>query len=117
MSDKLIIHGLTAQSRIGVTEAERASVQTIGIDLELSIDAAKAAERDDVRDAVDYAELVSAVRRCAESRPVVLLETLAEEIAGLVLHEFQTPQVLVRVTKRALPGIEAASVEIQRGLV
>ena len=117
MSDKLIIHGLTAQCRIGLTEEERASAQTVWVDLELSIDAAKAAERDDVRDAVDYAELVSAVRRCAEGRPVALLETLAEELAGLVLHEFQTPQVLVRVTKRALPGIEAATVEIQRGLV
>lgn len=115
MADKLIIHELTAQCRIGVTEAERANPQTLWLDLELEIDAAKAAMRDDVTAAVDYAELVVEVARFVESRPFHLLETVAEEIASLILKQFDTPEVVVRVKKRALPGIDYAAVEVVRG--
>jgi len=114
MADKLIIHALTAQCRIGVTEAERASPQTLWLDLELEIDAAKAAMRDDVAAAVDYAALVTEVTRFIESRPFHLLETVAEEIASLILKRFDAPEVAVRVKKRALPGIDYAAVEVVR---
>ena len=115
VADTLIIHGLTAQCRIGVSEAEQASPQQLWIDLELEIDAARAAAKDDVHAAVDYAELVGAVRTLAESRTVALLETLAEEIASAILERFGTDSVTVRVKKRALPGMDYAAVEIERG--
>ncbi len=114
MADRLIIHELTAQCRIGVTEAERANPQTLWLDLELEIDAAKAAMRDDVSAAVDYAELVAHVARFLQSRSFQLLETVAEEVASLILKQFDTPEVIVRVKKRALPRIESATVEVVR---
>ena len=43
--------------RLGVYEWERRSPQTVWLDVELAIDAARAAARDDVRKAVDYAAL------------------------------------------------------------
>ncbi len=113
--DKLVIKELRAQCRIGVTEAERASPQTLWLDLELEIDAAKAATRDDVSAAVDYAELVTDVTRYVGSRPFQLLETVAEEVASLILKQFDTPEVVVRVKKHALPGIDYAAVEVVRG--
>ena len=112
--DKLIIDGLQASCRIGVTDAERAKPQTVWVDLELVIDAASAAARDGVQHAVDYARLVDAVARRIQQGPVNLLETLAERIAADVLKEFPTPRVTVRVKKRALPGIDHAAVEITR---
>ena len=114
MEDLLRISGLVAECRVGVLEAERATPQTIWIDLELAIDAAKAAKRDDVADAVDYAAIVQRVKALVEGKPYRLLETLAEDVAGCVLQYFATPMVLVRATKRALPGIEGATVEITR---
>ena len=115
MADKLIINGLAAPCRIGVTEEERTNPQAVWLDLELEIDAAKAAMRDDVSAAADYAELVEDVTRFIESRPFHLLETIAEEVASRILKRFDTPEVVVRVTKRALPGIESATVEVVRG--
>ncbi len=112
--DKLIVRGLVTQCRIGVTEAERAKRQTIRIDLELGIDAASAAALDDLRKAIDYARLVDVVRQQAESQPLCLLETLAERIASAVLDTFRPDYVLVRASKRALPGIEDAAIEIRR---
>ena len=116
MPDTLTIEGIAVACRIGVTEAERATPQTIHLDVEVAIDAAKAAATDQVKDAVDYATLVQSVRRLAQSRPYRLLETLAEEIASLVLGEAGTPWVRVRVKKRALPGVGYAAVEIERPL-
>lgn len=115
MADKLIIHNLTAKCQIGLTEEERATPQTVWIDLELAIDAAKAAYRDRVQDAaVDYAEVVSAVQGIAQRTPYNLLETLADHVATFVLGKFRVPWVRVKVKKRALPGIDHAAVEIER---
>ena len=114
MDDQLLIQGLAVECRIGVTEQERAAVQPIGIDLTLAMGAAKAARHDDVRETVDYAMLVSAVTRCVQGKPYHLLETLAEDVATLILQQFGVPRVVVRVKKRALPGIDCAAVEITR---
>lgn len=114
MADTLHIHGLSVRSRVGVYDWEQASPQEISVDLELKIDAAKAAARDDVVDAIDYGRLVTAVQQLVQERTYRLLETVAEDIASLILEVFGTPQVLVRVTKRALPSIESAAVEIIR---
>ena len=115
-SDTLVIRKLVAQCRLGVFDWEQAKPQTVWIDLELAIDAAKAAATDEVRDAVDYARLVSEVKALVEGKPYRLMETLAEEVAEHALTSFAVPRVVVRVTKQALPEIEAATVEVRRNL-
>jgi len=114
MADTLRIQDLVAECRLGVTEEEQAAPQTIWMDLELAVDAARAAARDDVRSTVDYAALVSSVQGLAQSRPYRLLETVAEEVASLVLGESGTSWVRVQIRKRALPGIGYAAVTVER---
>ena len=114
MSDRLIIHDLAVECRLGVYEWEQQTPQTVWIDLELAIDAAQAAKRDDVKDAVDYGRLVTSVKQLAQQRPYQLLETVAEATAQLIVEEFQVPRVRVRVKKRALPGVDYAAVEVER---
>ena len=114
MADTLFINELVAACRLGISNEEQAKAQSVWIDLELSIDAATAAARDDVREAVDYAKLAASVKQLTKGKPYHLLETLAEDIASLVLSDFATPEVLVRVKKRALPGIDSAQVEVVR---
>ena len=114
MADTLLIEGIAVECRLGVYEWEQAAPQTVWVDLELAIDAARAATQDDVRAAVDYSALVAAVTQRAQDRSYRLLETMAEDVAALSLQRFKTTQVLVRVTKKALPGIGSAAVEIVR---
>ncbi|MBI3088476.1 MAG: dihydroneopterin aldolase [Candidatus Omnitrophica bacterium] len=114
MKDKLVIHDLAAEGRLGVFDWEQAKPQPIWIDLELEIDVPQAAARDDVHATIDYGRLVTAVKQHVQRRPYRLLETLAEELAAVVLNEFLTPEVTVRVKKRALPGLDYAAVEITR---
>jgi len=117
MPDRLTIHDLAVECRIGVPEWERAKPQPIWIDIEAVIDAAKAARRDDVREAVDYARLATQAAVLAKSKSYRLLETLADELAGMIVREFRVPKVVVRVKKRALPGIDYAAVEVERDAV
>ena len=114
MPDTLVIKDLMVNCRLGVYEWEQEKPQTVRIDLELSIDAAKAAASDDVRETIDYAKLVESVTRHAENRPYHLLETLADSLASRVLAEFETTQVTVRVKKRTLPHLDFAAVEVTR---
>lgn len=114
MSDTLLLHEIVAECRLGVFEWEQAKPQAVWIDVELEIDAARAAAQDDVKAAVDYAQLVTRIKALAKSRPYHLLETLAEAVASVVLGEFETSKVRVRVKKRALPGIDYAAVEVTR---
>ena len=114
MADTLIIQDIAVACRIGVSEEERASPQTIWIDLEIEIDAAQAAARDDVRDAVDYARVVAAVTQAVGGAAYHLLETVAEEVAALVLKESGSSGVWVRVKKKALRNIGYAAVDIHR---
>lgn len=112
--DTFLIHELAVACRLGAYEREQRAPQTVWIDLELSIDAARAAARDDLRDAVDYAALVKDVRSLAAGRAFRLMETLAEAVASAALARSGSPLVRVRVRKRALEGVGYAQVEIER---
>jgi dihydroneopterin aldolase len=114
MSDRLILQDIEASCRLGVCEWEQTTPQPVWIDLELAIDAARAAASDAVDEAVDYAALVAAVRERAQRQPYRLLETMAEAISSLMLTRFKTRWVRVRVKKRALEGMGYAAVEIER---
>ena len=114
MPDQLIIHDLAVECRLGVFEWEQERPQTIWVDLELAIDAARAAVQDDVRQTIDYAQLVTSVKLLAQQKPYRLLETLAEAIASRILMQCDAPRVKVHVKKRALPGIDYAAVEVER---
>lgn len=114
MPDRLILDDLAVQARLGIHDWEREKLQTIWIDVEVEIDALKAAASDDVKDAVDYARLVSVVTQRIERTAYRLMETLAEDVTAFVIEEFRVPRVRVRVKKKALPGIGYAAVEIER---
>ena len=91
MPDRLIIADLEVSCRLGVFDWEQAHTQPVWIDLELAIDAARAAAHDDVKDALDYARLVSMVKIVAEQQPFRLMETLAEMAAEAIRREFKVP--------------------------
>ena len=114
MPDTLRIHNLLASSRIGLTAQERKRPQRVWIDLEIEIDARRAAAADDVRRTVDYARLVALIRRHLRQRAVNLLETVAEDLARLVLRMSAAPRVRIEIRKRALAGIAYAAVSVSR---
>jgi len=112
---RLILTSLTAFGYHGNKPAERALGQVFTADLEVTIDARKAAATDRIEDTISYPLLEKTARQILEGEPANLLETVAERIATAILKHPQVIQVTVRVSKRPpLPNLGAFSVEITR---
>jgi dihydroneopterin aldolase len=114
--DLLFVRGIEARARIGVDAWEREGPQTVVVDLEFSCDAARAARRDDVADAVNYRTVAKTTLAHVESSRVRLVETLAEGLAKRLMSECGLPWVRVRISKPgAVRFSRECGVEIERG--
>ena len=90
-------------------ETERTQGQRFLVDLELEVDdvvAETAAASDRIEDAVDYRDVVDAVRDVSDARAYVLLEAFASALAETLLARFRLAGVKVRVRK---PDVVLAS--------
>jgi dihydroneopterin aldolase len=114
MEDSIIVSGLELLARIGLSAAERDTAQRLTLSLRLIPERRLAALADDIANTIDYASVCDAVRREAESKPRRLIETLAEDIAALLLNAFPLRTVEVEVRKYVLPNAEYAAVQVRR---
>lgn len=113
--DKVFIRGLEVLSTIGVYEWEKGIRQKLCFDLEMGFDNRPAAAGDDIMLALDYATLSQKVSEYASSKVVELVETMAEQVAHLILTDFRVQWVKVTLTKPgAVPNAAGVGVEILR---
>ena len=114
--DIIYLHNLKCECTIGVWEWEKAITQTLTLDIDLAIDSTKAAEHDDLKHALDYQAVTEQVQAYAKDNAFELIETLAERIAELILSEFNTPWVKIKLDKgQAVKGVKNVGVIIERG--
>jgi dihydroneopterin aldolase len=116
--DQVWLLDVECRCRVGVPASERARRQRILLDVGLEVDVARAAARDDFREAADYQAVEKAARAEAESAPRSLLETLAERVAAAVLRaQPRVSGVTVRARKFpiVMPKTREVVVEIRRG--
>lgn len=112
--DKLSVQGINVLGHHGVDEAERKVGQRLAIDVEMYLDLHEAAASDDIHRTVNYEAVAALVERVAGEEEFLLLESLAEEIAGRILREFTPSSVVVKVRKANLPiATRVASVEVE----
>ena len=107
--DQIHIRQLKLRAVIGVYPSERKAPQVVIVDLALHTDLRVAGRSDQLTDTLDYAALVTRIRKAVTKSRFQLLEALAEYIAGLCLREPRIAAVDVTVAKPgALPGIDVA---------
>lgn len=97
--DKIFLKQLTTETVIGIFNWEREVKQTIAIDLEMSADIRRAAKSDSIRDTLNYKSVAKRVLAFAQNSRYQLVETLAEEVARLILTEFPVEWVKVTLHK------------------
>jgi dihydroneopterin aldolase len=114
MSDAISIVDIEVQCRIGVPEEERAHPQRLLISVELELDVTAAAQADDISKTINYHSVYLLVKKLCGERERQLIETLAEEIAAMLLEEFETKAVRVEIRKFILPGTRHVAVRIER---
>jgi 7,8-dihydroneopterin aldolase/epimerase/oxygenase len=114
MEESIVVSQLEVRAHVGVAPAERGAEQRLTVCLRLVPTRGLAGLGDDIANAVDYATVCAAVRQEAEGRPRRLIETLAGDIAGLLLARFPLRAVEVEVRKYILPDTEYVAVRIWR---
>lgn len=115
--DTITIADLEVQYHVGVPDTERARPQRLLLTVELAHDFGSAAAHDDLRSTIDYFAVVQRLLRYGEGRNWKLLESLAVELAELLLREFRPRAVSVEVKKFIIPETRHVSVRVTRGAV
>jgi dihydroneopterin aldolase len=113
--DIVFIEDLRVPTTIGIYEWERNVQQTISFDIELGTDIRKAAASDDIDNALNYKSVSKRVIAYTTESRFLLVDTLAERVAELILEEFQVRWLRLRVTKRgAVRGSQGVGIVIER---
>ena len=112
--DCIVIRELCVHYRVGVPDEERVRAQKLLLNLELRFDFSKAAATDSIAETVNYYEVSQRLLRFGDGREWKLIETLASDIADLVLREFAVQSVQVEVRKFILPETRYVAVRIER---
>lgn len=114
--DIVYIRDLKIETVIGIFDWERRIRQTVSLDLEMATDIRKAAASDDIKDALDYKAVSKRLISFVGESEFLLVETMAEKIAGIVREEFQVPWLRLRLSKPgAVRGSQDVGVIIERG--
>jgi dihydroneopterin aldolase len=114
--DIIFLRELKIDTLIGVYEWEKRVPQTLQIDLEIALPNSRACQTDEIKDALNYADIVRHLQKVLTSRHFNLLEALAEHIAQILLNDFNAPWVKVSVAKlQAIRGSRMVGISIERG--
>ena len=103
MSDTISITGLRLTGYHGVFEHEKTDGQVFVIDLTIERNTQEAGHSDDLADTLDYSVVVDEVANRVTGKSVDLIETLAGDIARIVLSHPGPQAVTVTVHKPDAP--------------
>ena len=112
--DKIFLHGMKADTLIGVYDWERQHKQTLILDLDVVLPE-NSHQDDNIEHTIHYGEMCQLIRQELADCDFKLLESLAEFVAQLVFEHYPTPQLHLRVSKAGvLPDVREVGIEIER---
>jgi 7,8-dihydroneopterin aldolase/epimerase/oxygenase len=113
--DRIFLHGLEIECIIGFIEWERRIKQKVVVDLEMPVDCARAAAKDDVADTLDYKKVAKRTIAFVSESEFKLVETMAHRLALTILQEFGIPWVRLSINKPgAIRGSKDVGVAVER---
>lgn len=115
--DRIFIDELTVFAQIGVYDWEQQIKQKLVFDLEMVWDCRQAAQTDDVAHCLNYAEVSQLIIDYVQSKPFLLIERVAYEVADLLQTRYALQGLRLKLSK---PGAVAQArnvgVMIGRGI-
>jgi FolB domain-containing protein len=116
MADSIHIHKLEVHALVGVYKKEQGAPQKLLVSIGMKVESIPSAARsDDLQQTIDYSAVAATVKKIAAEKPRKLIETLAEEMAAVILKIYPVEEVTVEVEKFPLPDARSVSVRITRG--
>ncbi len=115
MADKIFLEGLEARCIIGTLPRERKIKQKLVLDLAFPAAVRKAAERDNLKDAINYKKIADRATAFVCQSHFYLIETLAERLAAALLEEFPLNRLALTIRKPgALKNAQNVGVHLER---
>ena len=113
--DIIFIRDLRIETVIGIYEWERQINQIVSLDLEMATDIRRAAATDSIEDTLNYKAVAKRLIEFVSGSRFLLVETLAERSADLVLSEFNISWLRLTLSKPgALRGARDVGIIIER---
>jgi len=114
--DIIYIKDLRIDTIIGIYDWERRVRQTVILDIEMGTDIKKSAQSDAIKDTLNYKAVAKRLISFVEKSNYQLVETLAENIAEILLSEFNVPWLRLQLNKQgAVRDVRDVGVIIERG--
>lgn len=114
--DIVFLRGLRIETVIGIYDWEKEIRQTVILDLEMSVDVARAAASDRIEDTLDYKAVSKRLKQFVGESRVELVETLAERCTKIIRNEFGVRWVRLSLNKiGAISDAADVGVVIERG--
>ena len=115
--DIIFIRDLRIETVIGIYDWERKIKQSVSIDLEIGTDIRQAAASDAIDQTLSYQTVADRLIQYVSDSNFLLVETLTERIAELVLSEFHVPWLRLTLSKPgAVRGARDVGIIIERGV-
>jgi len=119
MTDEIFLEGMRFYAYHGHNPEERVQGQRFVVDVRINANVQAAGRTDDLTHTVNYSQVYQRVRGIVEGLPRSLIEAVAEEIASVILRDFELAEavsVTVRKPEVAIKGsiLAAAGVTINR---
>lgn len=113
--DIIFLSEIKAEVKLGVPDWERMLPQTVLLDIEIAMPHSRSCETDAIEDTIDYGQIVAQVRQSLAGHTFHLVEALAEHVCQLILKNFNTPRVKIKVAKPGIiAGVKQLGVVIER---
>lgn len=112
--NQILIKGLAVEARVGVPDAERAQPQRLLIDAILEPRIPFAELGDAIDQTADYDLAAREIAAVAAARPRHLIETLAADLAAMLVEKFPLRSAEIEVRKFILPQAEYVAVRCRR---
>jgi 7,8-dihydroneopterin aldolase/epimerase/oxygenase len=112
--NKIIIKDLEVFYHVGVPDEERAQSQRLLITVEMEHDFSEAAKTDDLTKTIDYFAVTQRLLKFGEGRSWKLIEKLANDVAAVVVQEFDAPAVTLEIKKFIIPEAQFVAVKLRR---
>lgn len=113
--DIVYIRELEIETLIGIYDWEREVKQVVSLDLEMATDIQQAAKSDDIKDTLDYKAVSKRLISFISGSEFLLVEAMAEQVAKIVLEEFNVPWLRLRLSKPgAVRGARDVGIIIER---
>jgi dihydroneopterin aldolase len=97
--DIVYIRDLRVDALIGIYDWERSVRQVVRIDVEMGWDNRKPATSDNIVDTLNYKEAAQRIKQRVQETEYQLVETLAERLVEMLIHEMHIPWVKLRLGK------------------